>query len=103
MVQWTEIKDVAMTHPNATKLLGDATSKAKGRGGAKGKKSRKGKPTDCDEDLFSSSEDEDNIDPNKAGVGAAIALPNVLPLLVAALMNAYTTDAGRRHPVSRGN
>ena len=30
MVQWAEIKDVAMTHPIATKLLGDAKSKAKG-------------------------------------------------------------------------
>ena len=35
MVQWSKIKDVAMTHPNATKLLGGAKSKAKGKDGAK--------------------------------------------------------------------
>ena len=96
MVQWTEIKDIAMTHPDAAKLLGDAKGKAKGKGAAKGKKNRKGKPKDYDEDLFSSSEDEDDFDP-EAGVGAAISLPNVLPIpgfLVAALMDAYTTDAG---------
>jgi hypothetical protein len=97
MVQWTEIKDIAMTHPNAAKLLGDAKGKAKGKGAAKGTKSRKGKPKDYDEDLFSSSEDDDDFDPED-GVGAAISLPNVLPIpgfLVAALMDAYTTtDAG---------
>ena len=47
--------------------------------------------------MFSDSDvDDDNINP-EAGVGAAIALPNVLPLpgfLVAALMKAFTTDAG---------
>ncbi len=91
IVHWTEIKDVAMTHPQATRFLGNAKGKAKGKGGAKGKKSKKGRPKDYDEDLFSSSKDAEE------GVGAAIPLPNVLPLpgfLVAALMDAYTTDAG---------
>ena len=37
MVRWTEIKDVAMKHPNATKLLGDIN----GKRGAKGKKAEK--------------------------------------------------------------
>jgi hypothetical protein len=91
MVHWTEIKDVAMTHPNATKLLGDTKEgKAKGKGRAKRKEGRKGKPKDFNKDLISSSEDEDDIDP-KAGVGAAIVLPNIHPLpgfLVAALMDA---------------
>ena len=62
--------------------------KAKGKGEAKGKKSKKGKPKDYDKDLFSTSKDEDVFDPEER-VGAAIALPNVLPLpgfLVAALM-----------------
>ena len=96
MVHWTEIKDVAMTHPQAPKLLGKAKGKAKSKSGAKGKKSKKGKPKDYDADLFSSSEDEDEFDPDE-GVGEEIALPNVLPLpgfLVSALMDAYTTDAG---------
>jgi hypothetical protein len=87
---------VAMTHPQATRFLGNAKGKAKGKGGAKGKKSKKGKPKDDDKDLFSSSKDKDKFDP-KVGVGAAIALPNVLPLLgflVAALMDNYSTDAG---------
>jgi hypothetical protein len=53
MVHWTKIKDVAMTHPNATKLLGDVKRNAKGKGGAKGKKGRKGKPKDYNKDLFS--------------------------------------------------
>jgi hypothetical protein len=96
MVQWTEIKDVAMTHPYTTKLLGDAKNKkAKGKGGAKGKKSRKCKRKEYDEGLFSRSEGEDNLNPEE-GVGVATALPNILPLpgfLVAALMEAYTTDA----------
>jgi hypothetical protein len=37
IVHWTEIKDVAMTHPQATRFLGNAKGKAKGKGGAKGK------------------------------------------------------------------
>ena len=85
-----------MTHPYTTKLLGDAKNKkAKGKGGAKGKKSRKGKRKEYDEGLFSRSEGEDNLNPEE-GVGVATALPNILPLpgfLVAALMEAYTTDA----------
>jgi hypothetical protein len=88
MVHWTEIKDVAMTHPQATRFIGNTKGKAKGKGGAKGKKSKKGKPKDYDKDLFSSSKDKDMFDPEK-GVGAAIALPNVLTLpgfLVATLM-----------------
>jgi hypothetical protein len=46
--------------------------------------------------VFSSSKDKDNSDPEE-GVGAAISLPNVLPIpgfLVAALMDADMTDAG---------
>jgi hypothetical protein len=39
------------------------------------KKGRKDKPKDYEEDLFSSSEDKDNLNPEE-GVGAAIALPN---------------------------
>jgi hypothetical protein len=59
-------------------------------------------PKDYDEDLFSSSEDDDDFDPDK-GEGGEKALPSVLPLpgfLVSALMDAFD---GRRHPVSRGN
>jgi hypothetical protein len=91
MVHWTEIKDVAMTHPQAPKFLGNAKGKAKSKSGAKGKKGKKVKPKDYDEDLFSSSEDDDDFDPDE-GVGGEIALPNVLPLpgfLVSALMEAY--------------
>ena len=96
MVHWTEIKDVAMTHPQATRFLGNAKGKAKGKSGAKGKKSKKRKPKDYDEDLFARSKDEDKFDPDE-GVGAAIGLPNVLPLpgfLVAVITDAFTTDAG---------
>ena len=85
-----------MTQHQAMRFLGNAKGKAKGKGGAKGKKSKKGKPKEYDKDLFSSIKDNDNFDP-KEGVGAAIALPNGLPLpgfLVTALMDAYTTDAG---------
>lgn len=99
MVHWTEIGDVALTHPKANELLGGNTkgkTKGKSKATKKGAKKTK-KPKDYDTDLFTESEDEDDdIDP-EAGVGAAIALPNVLPLpgfLVAALMRAYTSDAG---------
>ena len=98
MVHWTEIGDVALTHPKANELLGGSTKgKTKGKGKAKKGAKKTKKPKDYDTDLFTESEDEDDdIDP-EAGVGAAIALPNVLPLpgfLVAALMRAYTSDAG---------
>ncbi len=96
MVHWTEIKDVAMTHPQAPKFLRNAKGKAKSKSGAKGKKGKKVKPKDYDKDMFSSSEDDDDFDPDE-GVGGELALPNVLPLpgfLVSALMDAYSTDAG---------
>ena len=65
MVHWTEIKDVAMTHPQATRFLGNTKGKAKGKGRAKGKKSKKGKPKEYDKDLFSSSKDKDNFNPKR--------------------------------------
>ncbi len=98
MVQWTVIGDVALTHPKAKELLGGGPKgKTKGKDKAKKGAKKPKKPKDYDTDLFTESEDDDDdIDP-EAGVGAAIALPNVLPLpgfLVATLMRAYTSDAG---------
>ena len=77
-----KIKDVAMTHLIARKLLADENGKAKGKSGAKGKKGRKGKPKDFNKDLFSSS-NKDDIYPE--------ALPG---FPVAALTDAHTSDAG---------
>jgi hypothetical protein len=98
MVHWTEIGDAALTHPKANELLGGGPKgKTNGKGEAKKGAKKSKKPKDYDTDLFTdSNEDDDDLDP-EAGVGAAIMLPNVLPLpgfLVAALMRAYTSDAG---------
>ena len=98
MVHWHEIGDIALTHPRAKELLRGATKgNTKGKGKTKRGAKKVKKPKDYDTDLFTDSdEDDDDIDP-EAGVGAAIVLPNVLPLpgfLVAALMRSYTSDAG---------
>ncbi|KAI2498407.1 hypothetical protein MHU86_16104 [Fragilaria crotonensis] len=97
MVHWSEIGDVALTHPKAKELLGGTKGQTKGKGKAKKGAKKTKKPKAYDTDLFTDSdEDNDDIDP-EAGVGAAIVLPNVIPLpgfLVAALMRAYTSDAG---------
>ncbi len=98
MVHWTEVGDVTPTHPKANELLGGGPKgKTKGKGKAKKGAKKSKKPKDYDTDLFTDSdEDDDNLNP-EAGVGAAIVLPNVLPLpgfLVAPLMRAYMSDAG---------